>query len=898
MVEESFVGRTRELALLASRARIVTIVGPAGAGKTTLARRHARSVNPAWFVELADAASEADLAARVARALDVPLADRSPIARIGHALAAWEGGLLVLDNAEHLLEATARAAREWLDRCPTLQILATSRERIGISGESLVELGPLPEDDAVRFFFARAAAARSDFGADEEEVRELVRKLDCLPLALELAATRVTILSIEQISRRVERRLDVLTTPRHGMRRAIEWSWDLLDPDARRALAQASVFPGSFDVPAAESVLDVPDALAALDALHRKSLVASSDAPRLSLYAVVRTFARGKLDPGEERAARARHAAFFADAADRVATRIRGGEEVRGLAWLAEESSNLRAAHAWGLENDASLAARIVLALEPLFLHRGPFSDLEAMASSVLATELHGGLRALLLRARAAARRALGHVRTARADLALAASVAEEGSHEQAAALSSLGDVERALGDHAAARPALDRALALASIHGDIELVGTTKRALATLLLDQNRTDEAITTLTGACDAFRRLGVGLREGPALDLLGDIYSVAGDTTRAVALHERALAIHRRVANRRAEGVTLDHLAGMLADQGRIVEALVLVDQALALHRSLGSRYDTAHALWCQAMTLGDAGRHDEARARCEESLGIAREEGATRFEGVALGWLGVAAWEDGDPLEAERMLDRAVELHQSLGIDREELTFRAYRAGLDALHGLAAASREVFVALRERIARQGSPTMLGAACDVLEGLADVSDGDLDAACERELRARASADHFAEVRPAVRLLSRAIAQACPRESGVVPISPSLVVDHDGLWFELSGERVDLTRRRPLRLILRILADMRERRPGAAIPIDEVVDAGWPGERILTDAANARAYSAVRRLRDLGLRSVLRTTGDGYFLTPDVPLERPRLRALSVGGLRPPTPSRRDS
>jgi predicted ATPase len=359
----TFFGRARELekldALFANNEHIVTLFGAAGAGKTRLALRYAElrssKYEPhggAWFCDLTDAREESTLYAAVAEALGISSARRgaSPAMRdaLSGAIAARGCALVVLDNCEQIVDAVASAVTAWHRAAPETRFVATSRERLRIEGESVLEVPPLglPDSDdvagaeSVQLFVDRARRVRAGYelsGSEAPAVAEIVRRLDGLPLAIELAAARAGVMGARTLLERLTRPLDVLT---HGhrdasqrqrtMRGAIEWSWALLDGAERLALAQASVFRGGFSVEAAERVLDLssvggaPSVVEVVESLRDKSLLRayeSSETPgemRLGMYVSIREFASEQLaqDPESTAETQRRHTEYFLAIAD------------------------------------------------------------------------------------------------------------------------------------------------------------------------------------------------------------------------------------------------------------------------------------------------------------------------------------------------------------------------------------------------------------------------------------------------------------------------------------------------------------------------------------------------------------------------------------------------------
>ncbi|MFF3979116.1 BTAD domain-containing putative transcriptional regulator [Streptomyces sp. NPDC001828] len=367
----SFVGRESELAVIQAdltASRLVTLIGPGGTGKTRLAEQAAAAA-PAegWLVELApldepDAVPGAVVSALGLRettllAQGAKAAHDDPTARLVDDLSRRPDTLLVLDNCEHVIDAAARLAETLLTRCPRLRILATSREPLGVPGEAVRPVEPLAPAPAHRLFAERARTVRPDFdpAADPEAVAEICRRLDGLPLAIELAAARLRLLTPRQIADRLDDRFRLLTTgsrtvlPRQQTLRAVvDWSWDLLDEPERTVLRRASVFAGGWDLDAAQAVCGGPDELAAL---VEKSLVvavpaADGSGMRYRMLETIHEYAaeRAAETPKALREAAAAHTAYYRELVRRAEPLVRSHEQLPWIDRLETELDNVRAA--------------------------------------------------------------------------------------------------------------------------------------------------------------------------------------------------------------------------------------------------------------------------------------------------------------------------------------------------------------------------------------------------------------------------------------------------------------------------------------------------------------------------------------------------------------------------
>ncbi|MEU7990820.1 BTAD domain-containing putative transcriptional regulator [Streptosporangium canum] len=382
----SFIGRDDELELLSrllETSRLVTVVGPGGAGKTRLAleaasrhRTHRR--DRVWLVSLAgtDVVAEAVLGALSSPgARPVGGGPAEPVDQVAELLGGAEA-VLVLDNCEHLVAAAAEFTGRLLERRPYLTVLATSREPLGVIGEAICRLGPLPRPAAVRLFTDRATAVRPGVVLDDAPVIDIVRRLDGLPLALELAAARLRTMDADQIAQRLDDRFRLLASgnrsaqPRQRtMHAVIDWSWGLLTDEKKTLARRLSVFPASTGAAAIEAIcsgqaLPPGDIAYVLGSLVDKSIVERATGGYRMLE-TIRAYAAGKLDvAGERETTRDRFTRHFADLAEEHGPLLRSHEQEESLRLFDTEYDNLVHALRTALDgHDATTAARLVATL-------------------------------------------------------------------------------------------------------------------------------------------------------------------------------------------------------------------------------------------------------------------------------------------------------------------------------------------------------------------------------------------------------------------------------------------------------------------------------------------------------------------------------------------------------
>jgi len=682
---DAFVGRTAELHALAARfdagARLLNVLGPGGTGKTRFVCRYGWTWLGDWpggihFCDLSEARSLDGIFFAVASALEVPLGRDDPGVQLGHAIAGRGRCLIILDNFEQVVQHAAATLGHWLDRATNAAFVVTSRERLHLPGEEVLLFEPLPlEREALELFATRARAQRPDFvlgDANRAAVAEVVRLLDGLPLAIELAAARVRVLSPAQLVARMRDRFQLLagvrgTAARQAtLRTAIDWSWELLTPWEQDACAQCSVFERGFTLEAAEAVLDLspwPQAPAAMDvvqALADKSLlrtwVAAEDSrhaieePYFGMYLSIREYASeklAKLEAGGRDAANAvesRHGRYFAgfgtDAALEALSR-HGGVRLRHL--LALELDNLVAANRRAVARaDGGVAVATYGAAWEVLELQGPFALGPALGAQVLAIEgLDAAQCAAALLTRARAMRRAGRMDEATADFdgALALARALGDRQREAGVLAHRGNLCRDQGRMDEARAGLEAALAIAREVGNRRLEGNLLGNLGNLHGEQGRLEDARVHFEQSLAIHREVGNRRIEGIDTSNLGNVHRELGNTGQAEQHYQLALAIHREVGNRRDAGIVIGNLGLLQNDQGRTDEARALYEAALAIDREVGDRRHEGFVLGILGDLLRGQGRIDEARAHFDQALAIHGALGNRRYEGSVLGSLG-------------------------------------------------------------------------------------------------------------------------------------------------------------------------------------------------------------------------------------------------------------------
>jgi len=738
-----FVGRDDELADLhdqLKRSRLVSVLGPPGAGKTRLATEYALRYGSAfssegaggvWFCDLSEARDLDDVVRALAHALDLALTDehteKKAVERIAAALAARGPTLLVLDNFEQLVPLAVPALENLLRRAAEVSAIVTSRVRLDVNGELVHEVGGLElpssergfECDAVRLFLDRARAARSDFQPSAEEraiVAELVTRLDGLPLAIELAGARMGVLGPKQLLDRLGKSLDLLRGGKgrsQTLRATIDWSWNLLEAHEQRALAQASTFHGGFSLEAAEAVIDLgggSDVLDVLGSLRDSSLLRTqatlelSGEVRFGLLDIVRAYAEEKLEAsGEAGAARARHAGYFVEAGTRWANRVERSDGPEHLRRLAVELPNLMAVHRRALATEApsptalSNALAVTLALEHVFYMRGPTAPCLVMLDQVFEEVLDGvepRLLALGLKARGRALRDLGHADESLEAFERALEIARRASDRstEARVLGHVAFTRMRMGEDEAALELLDEATRTAHDAGDRRSEGMLLASVGIVRVRLGRLDDAARAFDAALAIDEEVGNRYGRAAALAARGELHRACGRSEAARSDLEAALEGYREFGERRHEGIAHTELGVLYQEQKRFADARACLERAQEQHREMGSRMFQAVAL----LTLGDLereeGRLPEARARYDRALRIARELGDRVLQARCLASLGGthASLDRADA--ARESLQDAERLARALGDPSAIRVVDLERAHLDLREASQAAAR--------------------------------------------------------------------------------------------------------------------------------------------------------------------------------------------------------------
>ena len=604
----SLVGREREISEvegLLGETRLLTLTGPGGSGKTRLALAVASGVlegfvDGAWLVELAPLSDPELVPQAVASVFGVRETSGTTLSESLTDYLLSKKTLLVLDNCEHLVSSCASLAGTLLRSCPNLRILATSREALDVLGETLFVVPPLslpdprhlpaienlPHYDAARLFLERAKALKPGFEITEGNamaVAQVCYRLDGIPLAIELAAARTKVLSVEQISNRLEESLRLLSAggrtamPHHRTLRAtMDWSHGLLTQKERVLLRRLSVFAGGFTLEPAEGVcmggsIGEGEVLDLLASLTDKSLVLFEERqdgwPRYRLLETIRQYALERLEEsGEAERVRERHAMVFLELAERAHPELMGEGQVEWLERLEQEYGNLRAAMSWALDaTDAATGARMGWALWQFWWIRGHHREGRRWIEAALKSDLPPGLRGRALVVAGTLAFSHGDYQRCEACSKEALELSRQVGDELGAAWArvGLGVVAMIRTDHEAATPHLEEALR--TFHEFDEYFGVAR----------------VTTC----------------------LGMVALMRGEEAKATPMFEEGLAVARRIGDRTTAYITLYSLASLALSRRDHNDAATLFEEGITVSEQVGDRANVAYCLRGLATVAG-------------------------------------------------------------------------------------------------------------------------------------------------------------------------------------------------------------------------------------------------------------------------------------------------------
>ena len=702
------IGRERELrelerALADPRTRLITIVGPGGAGKSRLALQAAASqvqarLHGVWFAPLETLASAGGLPAAIGACLGFSFKGSLPLkVQLLERLQDREV-LMVLDNFEHLLEGADLLA-EILEKAPQVKILVTSRQRLNLREERLFQLsgleypGPGQADawqayPAVRLFIEAGRRARNGFSPGEKEreaILQICRLVDGMPLGIEMAAAWAGHLSPQEIASAIQTNLGSLATSyrnvperHHSLRAAFDHSWSLLVESERGALRRASIFRGGFTARAAASAAGV--SVQALGALLDKSLLQAAPQAdgrtRYRLHALVRQFAYEKLlEAGEEQSLHEKHLAYYLGFGEEASPLLSGPEQAHWVRRLEQEHPNLLAALEWsaGREETRLAGLKLAVALAPFWEIRGYFAEglARLRASLDSCRDVPAGLRvkALLGAGRLAFLSGEHDFSRLVYEQSLRMCRASQDSVGLLDALNGLVAVLTDLGDYRQAGQLGEEALARARQSGDQDKIALAANNLGLLGWYQGDYRSARRYLEESLRLRRLTGNQLGIGYGLNNLALVTLDEGRHEEAARLLEESLAIRRKVGDRRGTAFVLGNLGLVAKYRGDFKAAAALFEEDLAIRRELGDRHYISHTLCNLGSTDLALGDYTRARRCYEEGLAIAHRLEDPSIVAFLSRGLGSLHSDLGESEAAFSLMEEALALERSMGSGR-------------------------------------------------------------------------------------------------------------------------------------------------------------------------------------------------------------------------------------
>ncbi len=719
----SFIGREKELAEvenLLTKTRLLTLTGSGGTGKTRLslqvvADRLEDYPDGVWLVELAPLGDPSLIPQTVAAVLGVRETPGDTLTDTLTAALNEKRLLVLLDNCEHVLDACARLADTLLRSCPHVRILASSREGLGIAGESAyrvpslslpdlkqpITLESLSHYESVRLFVERAVAVKSDFSVTLQNASALASvcsRLDGIPLAIELAAARIRSMTVEELGKRLDDRFRILTggsrtaLPRQQTLRAlIDWSYNLLEANQKTLLARLCVFAGGWTLEAAEGVcsgesVEAWEMLDLLTALADKSLVIAEvqgETTRYRLLETVRQYARDRLAESEAgRSAREMHRDYFLTLAEDIQPKLNGPEQAHWLDVLETEHDNLRVALTFCLEEGEGERAeeseekglRLGAALQVFWHVRGHVSE----GREQLAALLSHPAAQRRTKARADALNGAGGLAYNQGDYASARSLYEESLRIRqelgdkqgiAGSLNNLGFVAVAHGNYTSARTLCEEALIINREIGNRAWEANNLFNLGNVAKDKGDYVSARDLLEESLIIRRELGDKSGIANSLNGLGVVARTQGDYASARSLYEESLGIYRELGNRGGIAGSLNNLGNAAEAQGDYASARTLLQEALEIQWELGDKRHIANSLNNLGNVARAQGDYASARTLYEEALTLNRKIGSRASEAMSLGNLGIVAEAQGDYASARILYEESLRFRRELGDKR-------------------------------------------------------------------------------------------------------------------------------------------------------------------------------------------------------------------------------------
>ncbi|HNB53225.1 MAG TPA: tetratricopeptide repeat protein [Anaerolineales bacterium] len=686
----SFIGREKvveKVTGILETNRLVTLTGAGGVGKTRLAIQITTQIKDyfrdgVYWVELASLTDETLVLQAIAISVGVHEIPNQTIKELLSSFLASRHLLLILDNCEHLIGECARLV-DWLLRtCPNLKIMATSREALGLVSEviyavpvlslpnvkriSLVDL--LMQYEGIRLFVERASAIKPDFKLTEQNafsVARICQRLDGIPLAIELAAARIMMMSVSEIDKRLDSRFDLLTVgnraalPRHQTLRAtIDWSHELLSVPEKIFFRRLAVFSGGFTLEAVERVtvgdaVSTSQVVALLGQLINKSLVVVNLYPedpeaetRYGMLETIREYAREKLVASSEAEHfRQAHHNYFIKFVEQAGPKLKGAQQVKWLNRLEAEHDNLRAVLYWlKVNGDAETCLGLCVALFWFWYRNAYWSEGRAWLEQVLAANLSlmTSKKGEALYGAAYLTRALGDFALARKlveqNIEIWRSLGAEGAHGLSVAKVFLGNLIRDEGDPGQARVLIEEGISFLREQGDEWNLALSLGYLGLAIRDQGRNALASSTLEESAKLWRKLEEPWGLAEVLHNLALVAYRQGDYIKALEVTEEALSIRRQLGDKHLIAYSIHNLGVFALAQSKIEQAKPYFEQDFLLFREVGDKSGMVLSLQYQGLFAHFEGDDGKARNLLNEGLRMVHEVGPKWISSNYLLWI--------------------------------------------------------------------------------------------------------------------------------------------------------------------------------------------------------------------------------------------------------------------
>ena len=686
----SFIGREDEIKKvkeLLNNTHLLTLTGPGGVGKTRLSLQVGADViddfaNGVWFVELAPIIDPVLLPQEILRELGIKEEPKKTLEETLTGYLKDKEILIILDTCEHIIEACAMLTEKLLTKCPKLKIIATSREALKCTGEQIhsilslktpnlkeeISTEQLTQYESVRLFIERALTVNQKFRVTNENAPSLAgicSQLDGIPLAIELAAARVKVLTVEKIYERLNSRFSLLTggrrtaLPRQQTLKAlIDWSYDLLSEQEKILWSRLSVFNDGWTLESAEEIcsddkVNKEEILDLLSLLVEKSIIIfDSEKERYRILESIRQYGEEKLkEVNEINKILSKHLYYFMELSESAEPKLKGKEAQEWLEKLETEHGNLQTAIEWSLKNgDIEEGSRLAGAMRNFWEIRGLYFTGRRLLKSIL-SKMQG-----------------------------------ISNSSRAKALNSVGVLANRQGDYEQALKFYEESLRFSRKLGDKRSIASSLLGLGNVSHGQGDYEQALKFYEESLALQREIGDKYGIASSLNNLGNVSHSQGDYEQALKFYEESLIFSRKLGDKRGIAGSLNNLGSVSHNQGDYEQALKFYEESLALQREIGDKVGIAGSLNCLGNVSYNQGDYEQALKFFEENLFLRREMGDKRGIAESLNNLGAIAYNQGDYEQTRKYIEESLALHReirdkiSIALSLNNLGLLTYKQG--------------------------------------------------------------------------------------------------------------------------------------------------------------------------------------------------------------------------